>query len=114
MITFHDYEWEVNKACFYPSANQGTLEALVYGALGMGGETGEVVEKIKKVWRDKAGVFSEEDKEAIAKELGDVLFYLTRVANELEYSLEEIAEMNVKKFLARKENGTLQGEGDNR
>ena len=114
MITFHEYEWEVNIASFYPDAGIGSLKAIVYGAIGMSGEVGEVTEKIKKVWRDKDGKFSKEDKEAIVKELGDVLFYVTRIAHELGYGLEEVAQMNVDKFTARKEKGTLQGSGDNR
>ena len=114
MITFDTYQEEVDKACFYPGANTGSLEAVIYGVVGLNGEAGEVSEKVKKIWRDNDGYFDIEHKAEIIRELGDVLFYLTRISTELGYSLERVAEINVKKFTSRKERGTLQGSGDNR
>jgi NTP pyrophosphatase (non-canonical NTP hydrolase) len=114
MMTFHAYEWEVEKAAFYPHAHDGTFPSVLYGAIGLNGEAGEVAEKVKKVWRDKDSVVSQEDALEIVKELGDCLFYITRMANELGYSIEDVAEINVNKFLTRKREGTLQGSGDNR
>jgi NTP pyrophosphatase (non-canonical NTP hydrolase) len=114
MITFNKYQEEVDKASFYPDAHTGSLESIVYGALALNGEAGEVAEKIKKVWRDNNGEFGADDKHAVVKELGDTLFYITRVASELGYTLETVAEINVAKFQYRKKNGTLQGSGDDR
>lgn len=82
--------------------------------MGLAGETGEVVEKIKKVIRDKKSIIDEETKQAIAKEIGDVLWYLAQLCTELDLSLEEVAKENLKKLLSRLERGKIHGEGDDR
>ena len=83
-------------------------------ALGLTGEAGELADKIKKVYRDKGGVFKQEEREAIAKELGDVLWYLTRLGATLGFSLEQIAEMNIEKLADRAKRGKIGGSGDER
>ena len=83
-------------------------------ALGLTGEAGELADKIKKVYRDKCGVFKQEEREAIAKELGDVLWYLTRLGATLGFSLEQIAEMNIEKLADRAKRGKIGGSGDER
>ena len=83
-------------------------------ALGLTGEAGELADKIKKVYRDKGGVFKQEEREAIAKELGDVLWYLTRLGATLGFSLEQIAEMNIEKLADRARRGKIGGSGDER
>ena len=82
--------------------------------LGLTGEAGEVADKIKKVYRDKGGVFKQEEREAIAKELGDVLWYLTRLGATLGFSLEQIAAMNIEKLSDRSKRGKIGGSGDDR
>ena len=82
--------------------------------LGIAGEAGEVTDKVKKVIRDKGGYASEEDRAEIAKELGDVLWYVANVARYLGVSLSDIAEGNIKKLSSRKNRNKLHGEGDNR
>lgn len=109
MKYFNDYQNYIREFCKYPEAGEGTKGALAYAALGLTGEAGEYSEKVKKLIRD--GYI---DKEAAAKELGDVLWYLTRSAEELGYKLEDIAKMNYEKLKSRKERGVLQGSGDNR
>ncbi len=86
---------------------------IAYLALGLG-EVGEVQGKIKKIIRDDANVISEEKKEAISAELGDVLWYVAVLAAELGLNLEDIAWGNVNKLASRKERGVIQGSGDNR
>ena len=83
-------------------------------ALGLTGEAGELADKIKKVYRDDNGVFNQEKREAIAKELGDVLWYLTRLGATLGFSLEQIAAMNIEKLAYRAKRGKIGGSGDNR
>ena len=83
-------------------------------ALGLTGEAGELADKIKKVYRDKGGVFKQEEREAIVKELGDVLWYLTRLGATLGFSLEQIAEINVEKLADRAKRGKIGGSGDDR
>jgi NTP pyrophosphatase (non-canonical NTP hydrolase) len=85
-----------------------------YPAFGLAGEAGEVMNKIKKVYRDKQGVFDKETKQEIAKELGDVLWYLAVLSQDLGQSLDRTAEMNLEKLSERKKRGTLVGSGDNR
>ena len=82
--------------------------------LGLAGESGEVVEKIKKLLRDKRGMLEESDKADILKELGDVLWYVNAVAHLLGSNLEDVARLNNEKLLSRKERHQLHGSGDNR
>lgn len=111
MKYFNEYEVWIKEFALYPSVGKCDNAALSYTALGLTGEAGEYAEKIKKKLRDGDEKFNPE---AAAKELGDVLWYITRSANELGYSLRDIAAMNVAKLTARKAKGTLQGSGDNR
>jgi len=83
--------------------------ALAYTALGLAGESGEYTEKVKKLIRD-----GQLDKPLAAKELSDVLWYLTAAAHELGYTLTDIAEINLVKLTYRAERGVLQGNGDER
>lgn len=82
--------------------------------LGLMGETGEIAEKFKKIYRDKDGVLSDEDKTEITKELGDVLWYVSVVSTYLDISLQEVADKNIEKLLSRQQRDTLKGSGDNR
>lgn len=86
----------------------------IYPLIGITGETGEVAEKVKKVIRDRNGIFSKSNRLEIAKELGDALWYLSVLANDLGYSLDEVAALNIEKIRSRNERGKLHGNGDNR
>lgn len=87
---------------------------LAYPALGLAGEAGEVAEHAKKTIRDNGGRVSTERRAALAKELGDVLWYLAQLATELELDLDEIAQANLDKLLSRQRRGVLSGDGDDR
>jgi NTP pyrophosphatase (non-canonical NTP hydrolase) len=87
---------------------------LAYPALGLAGEAGEIAEHAKKAIRDDAGVVSEERRQAMAKELGDVLWYVSQLASELGLELDEIARANLEKLLSRQRRGVLSGSGDER
>lgn len=82
--------------------------------LGLTGEAGEVTDKFKKIIRDKGGVISDADKEAIVKELGDVMWYVASIARYLDVPLSEVARKNVEKLQGRLKRGTLHGSGDDR
>lgn len=86
----------------------------IYPVIGLAGETGEVSEKFKKIIRDKNGVITDDDKKEIAKEMGDVLWYLSQICTELGITFEEVADMNIEKLKSRKERGAIHGNGDNR
>ncbi len=89
-------------------------DRVVYPTLGLTNEAGEVAGKIKKIFRDRGGVISAADREALKGELGDVLWYLAQVATELHLSLDEIAEHNIAKLLDRQTRGKIHGDGDDR
>lgn len=108
-MTFDEYETEASSTRIY---NEGIK--VIYPTIGLAGETGEVADKVKKVIRDHGGSFDESNRKEIAKELGDVLWYLTSIANDLGYSLEDIAKMNIEKIKSRQRRDVIHGEGDNR
>ncbi len=83
---------------------------LVENILGLAGETGEVVEKVKKSLRDDRTL----DIDAFLLELSDVLFYLTGLAEYVGSDLQEVLDINVKKLDSREKRGVIQGSGDNR
>lgn len=109
-MNFNDYQTKSRLTAKYPVIGH----RVIYPTLGLVNEAGEVAGKIKKVFRDKEGQISEETREALKAELGDVLWYIAQVATELELSLEEIAEANITKLLDRLERGKIRGDGDNR
>lgn len=106
-----DYEAMVNKTAIYPGRMQNST---MYPTLGLCGEAGEVAEKVKKIFRDKGGMYSQFDKEEILKELGDVQYYVTALAQELGFGLSDVMEANSKKLLSRLERNKIHGNGDNR
>lgn len=87
---------------------------LAYPALGLAGEAGEVAEHAKKAIRDDGGAVSDRRREAMAKELGDVLWYVAQIATELDLDLDQIAQGNLEKLLSRQQRGVLSGSGDDR
>jgi len=113
-FTFNEYQKLTLASAVYPEAGDATVAALSYCGLGLGGETGEVLEHLKKVQRDHDGVVSPERREALSKELGDVLWYLGRLVSELGLELDTVARKNIEKLQDRKNRGVIQGSGDNR
>ena len=87
---------------------------LAYPALGLAGEAGEVAEHAKKAIRDDGGEVSDERRAAMAKELGDVLWYVAQLASELGLDLDAVAQANLDKLLSRQRRGVLSGSGDDR
>lgn len=108
-MTLNEYQEKALETAVYPKQFK-----IIYPALGLNGEAGEVADKVKKVIRDNQEEFDDNRKKEIAKELGDVLWYIATLANDIGYSLEDIAEMNYEKLSSRKERGMLGGSGDNR
>jgi NTP pyrophosphatase (non-canonical NTP hydrolase) len=112
--TFAEYQQSTDQTAVYPDVGAGSLFAVNYCAIGLSNEAGEVLGKIKKAWRDDGMTITPERKAAIIDEMGDVLWYVSQLANELGVSLGEICENNMKKLLDRKARGVIQGSGDNR
>lgn len=109
-VDFDGYQRASRKTAIYPDFGKN----IVFPTLGMVGEAGEVAEKIKKVWRDRGGHPTREDRQAIAKEMGDVLWYLSQLATELRISFNEIAARNLEKITGRKRDNRIHGQGDDR
>jgi len=110
IVDFNEYQRESRKTAIYP----GIGKNYIYPALGLGGEAGEVLEKVKKVIRDKRGVMEKADRMELLKELGDVLWYLSNLSTELGLSLELVARENIRKLSQRQKENKLHGSGSSR
>lgn len=104
-MNFNEYQKESRKT-WKVKYNNDLERAL----LGLFGEAGEVAEKYKKSMRDETEINTED----MAKELGDVLYYITRLAEYNGYTLEEVAKMNIEKLRDRQKRNKIGGSGDNR
>ena len=111
MIDFTSYQQGAMRTAVYPKRGEGNW---TYPALGLAGETGEICEKLKKAIRDDGGRISPERLRDLARELGDVLWYIAALCTELGLSMQEVAEQNLAKLRARQESGQLHGSGDHR
>ena len=109
-MTFEQYQAEAKKTAVYPTIGQ----AFIYPALGLAGEAGEVVEKVKKIMRNDNGAVSDEKRGEVKKELGDVLWYVSQLATEFGITMEDVASTNVEKLRSRMERGAIHSQGDNR
>ena len=109
-MDLNTYQRRSRETARYPDAGTNP----VYPTLGLCGESGEVADKVKKVLRDRDGVFDAETLRGLALELGDVLWYVAQLATELGLSLEEIAASNLAKLASRAERNVIGGSGDQR
>lgn len=109
-MTLNEYQNMAKETAIYPTLGH----PIVYPALGLAGEAGEVAEKVKKLCRDDNCVLTDVKKTELMKEAGDVLWYLAAIATELGVTLQDIAWMNIDKLQSRKERNTIGGNGDNR
>ncbi len=114
MKTFTEYSDAVWQFASYPDRGNN----LIYPALGLSGESGEVAEKIKKLWRNQgqtgAGGLTLDKKEDLVKELGDVLWYVNAMCRELGVPMDEVASKNAAKLSDRAQRGVIKSEGDHR
>ena len=108
-MQFNEYQKNAVSLAIYGAGNK-----IIYPTLGLVGEAGEVADKIKKVLRDNNGNFTDAIKFEIIKELGDVLWYIAALAEDLDYDLEAVATANLDKLNSRTERDVIHGEGDNR
>lgn len=113
-LTLTDYQMTAATTALYPGAGEADVPGINYTLLGLVGEAGEVANKFKKVLRDDNGVISQDKREAMAAELGDVLWYLANLSSELGYPLEVLAQQNLQKLKSRQARGVIAGSGDNR
>lgn len=108
-MNFTEYQTKARSTAIYPETH-----TIIYPALGLAGEVGEVCEKIKKAIRDDGGVFTEDRRNELTKELGDVLWYFAALCTDLGVSMEFVAAANIVKLIDRVSRDKIHGEGDNR
>ena len=112
-MTLQEYETGARSTARYPSD-----ATLLYPVLKLAGESGEVAEKLGKAMRDggwtPGAPLDDAVRDALVKELGDVLWYVASVAVDLGSSLEEVADTNLAKLASRAERGAIHGSGDDR
>ena len=110
-MTFDEYQ---KQAIVTNLRKDDTFQELMQQVLGLGDEAGEVLAIFKKWIRDNEADIGRLDKKNVAKELGDILWYIAVVAHDLDISFDEIATMNIEKLRSRHERGMLKGSGDDR
>jgi NTP pyrophosphatase (non-canonical NTP hydrolase) len=109
-MDFSTYQQRSRQTARYPDVGANPL----YPTLGLCGEAGEVADKVKKVLRDRQGVFDAEVRQELALELGDVLWYVAQLATELDLELAQIAAANLGKLADRAARNVISGSGDRR
>mgnify|MGYP001983236456 CR=1 FL=1 len=103
-VDFKSYQDMASETAVYK-----TEHAVIYPALGLAAEAGEVANKVKKIMRD-----GKLDREAIADEIGDCLWYIAALCRDLNVDMENVAYSNLEKLHGRQKRGTLRGNGDKR
>lgn len=110
-MDFDEYQKQAQKTVI---RHKDPLMDKTIWVLGIGGEAGEIVEKWKKLVAYEDGEIPDDKKAELAKEMGDVLWYLAALAESLGISFQDVAEKNIEKILSRKQRGVTKGKGDNR
>lgn len=109
VMDFTTYQLQATKTAVYPK-----FGAPIYPALGLAGEAGEVVENVKKAVRDDGFTVTANRSDALHKELGDVLWYVAMLCEDLGFDMADVAAANLAKLSSRQERGVLSGSGDDR
>lgn len=112
-MTLDEYQAKARSTAIYPEGAR-----VLYPTLKLAGEAGEVAEKLGKLMRDEGfevgRPLAGEARDALVKELGDVLWYVANLAADLDVGLDEVASVNLEKLASRKERGVIHGSGDDR
>lgn len=108
-MNFDEYQAAARTTKNYPEEI-----GLLYAALGLCGEAGEVANKVKKIYRDNGGILADEMRDAILSEASDCAWYLAALCDELGVSMEKMITLNLSKLAARSKSGTIHGSGDHR
>ena len=97
-----------NSRCFeIQSVDDGIpIHRLITAALGMGAESGEFTEVVKKIVFQGKPV-NEDNIFHMKRELGDVMWYVAQACMSLDTTIDEIIEMNVEKLQARYPGGSF-------
>lgn len=110
--TFDNYQEDARITAIYPEHDTGSVEAINYVILGLVGEVGSIANAWKKVYR---GDYTREAiEEYIIRQIGDALWYASRISKEFGYTFGDIAADNIRKLNDRQQRGTIRGSGDTR
>ena len=111
-MTFDEYQ---EKAYQYSqdTAWGNSSDTVTYPVVGLANEAGELLGKLKKIYRDNDG-YLEDGRHVMAKELCDCLWYVSEIATQLGYDLSAIAQINIDKLGDRHRRGVIGGSGDER
>lgn len=110
-MNFDEYQERTNDTAVFPEEIPDWLDpAIVYCAMALDGEAGEVAEKVKKAWREDDPTYLWDVKD----ELGDVIWYWAQLCQALDFSADDVAESNLAKLQDRAERDAITGEGDDR
>lgn len=113
-MDFNEYQKKCAKTDVGTAAQDCLEPGWLYYVMGIAGESGEMVDKIKKLFRDKKGVVDEEFKQILIKEIGDYHWYSARLCSQFGIDYNEVAKQNIEKLYDRMERGKLHGDGDSR
>ena len=114
-MNFDDYQYKAAETAIYKDKDK-----LLYTALGLAGEAGEIANKVKKIIRDRefegnaVDSLNHEERYALIKELGDVLWYVSAIAHDLGFALSHVADINIGKLQDRLNRNKIGGSGDDR
>lgn len=108
-MNLDEYQIQSSKTAIYPEEH-----AIEYLVLGMCSEAGEVAGKLKKIIRDNNQIIDASKRLELSKEIGDVLWYVSQLALELNIPLSIVARQNIEKLQERSKNNSISGDGDNR
>jgi NTP pyrophosphatase (non-canonical NTP hydrolase) len=111
-MEMNEYQDEASKTAGW--GKDFPLNPVAYITLGLTGEAGEVAEKVKKMFRNDKGELTDKKREELKQELGDVLWYISQLARELDIPMNDIAEANIAKLTDRQKRGVIASEGDER
>ena len=103
------YQKVAKRTAIYPRE-----QAIIYPTLGLTGEAGEVANKVKKIYRDGTNKISKNNVQEISAEIGDCLWYVALLADDIGCKLSDIANDNLLKLANRMKYGTIHGSGDKR
>lgn len=110
-MTLNEYQAQAHETSHNTTIGGNTL---LYPVLGLAGEVGEVLNKVKKVYRDNGGALGNTRRTEMAAELGDILWYVAEIATQLNFDLDDIAVGNLTKLADRARRGAIGGSGDER
>jgi NTP pyrophosphatase (non-canonical NTP hydrolase) len=99
----NEYQIRARETAIYPNIDNN----LNYTLIGLAGEVGELLNIYKKMIRDHNGTLTEEMKEKLIDEMGDIHWYMAMAECEIKIKSGEVLKINLDKLRKRRESGTI-------